>query len=92
MPKVETDRLEGLASAVGEPVELVLDKSVESYIDQEIREAEARITEIREKNGADTTSELEEKIEKGEIEEHPAWEELIEWQNLKKRVKKLKTL
>ena len=31
--------------------------------------------------------ELKNKIEAGKIDEHPAWEQLIYWENLNKRVK-----
>ncbi|MDY6789287.1 MAG: hypothetical protein SVV03_04980 [Candidatus Nanohaloarchaea archaeon] len=92
MPKLKTKSLENVASTVGESEERVLEKSLESYIGREIREAELRIREIKRKYGVGKPSGLKEKIENEEIEGHPAWEELIEWENLEKRVEELESL
>jgi hypothetical protein len=84
------DVVKDVAAVMGESEEEVVEKGVRSYVDAEIREARIRIDEIREKYGVEGVDELEEMIERGAVQEHPAWEELIEWRNLKKRIKALK--
>ncbi len=40
------------------------------------------IADLQDRYGARTSAELAAQIECGEVYDHPAWEELIEWQNL----------
>lgn len=84
--------VEDVASATGESEELILHKGLGSYLDRELREAGVRINELKKRYGVEDPSELEEKIEGGSVDEHPAWEELIEWENLEKRISRLKEL
>lgn len=81
--------VEGVAEAVGESKETVMKKGVESYIDREIRQASKRLNKLKEKYGVEDGEKLEEMIEEGKIEEHLAWEDLIEWENLEKRIQNL---
>ena len=86
MSEVDVERV---AQVTGEDQEDVLRKGLESYIARELREASARINEIKNKHEVETVEEFENKLEEGDIEEHPAWEELIEWKNLKERKNRL---
>jgi hypothetical protein len=43
--------------------------------------------EILSKHGVNSVEELREKIEEGEILEHPAWEDLIEVKNIEAEIK-----
>lgn len=78
-----------VAEITGESEETIFRKGLESYISRELREAETRVKEIKDKHEVERPEELEELIESGKVEEHPAWEELVEWQNLKKRIENL---
>lgn len=84
--------VEDVARVTGESEESILHKGLGSYLDREIREANIRINELKQKYGADDPSEVEKKIEEGTVEEHPTWEELIEWENLRERINRLKSL
>lgn len=85
-------RVEDVASVTGESEESILHKGLGSYLDREIREASVRINELKKRYDVENPSELGKKIEGGSIDEHPTWEELIEWENLEERVSRLKEL
>lgn len=84
--------LEEVVEATGESEAAILRKGVESYVERELREARIRIDERAGKYGAETPAELETLIERGDVDEHPAWEELIEWENLATRIDRLERL
>lgn len=81
-----------VAKELGESEEYVVGKGISSFLDRELREVKIRIKELKEKYSVESSEELERKIEEGEVEGHPAWEERIEWRNLEKRKKKLENL
>ncbi len=57
-------------------------RSVAAFLDRERRATQMDIADLQDRYGACTSAELAAKIERGEVYSHPAWEELIEWQNL----------
>lgn len=84
--------LEEVVEATGESEAEILRKGVESYVARELREARIRIEELQERYGVETASDLESLIEAGDADEHPGWEELIEWKNLRTRIERLERL
>jgi len=62
--------------------------SIASFLDRELKEAYSEIEELRVKYGVKNMEDLERKIERGE-EGHPAWEELIEWENIENKIKEV---
>lgn len=84
--------LEEVVEATGESEAEILRKGVESYVERELREARIRIGELRETYAVESPAELETCIERGEIDEHPGWEDLIEWENLATRIDRLEHL
>lgn len=50
------------------------------------------IDSLREKYGAQGYMELEEKIKAGSISEHPAWEDVILWEELARHTERLRNL
>ncbi len=70
--------------------EEVLEESISSFLDRSLCNASVEIEKLKNKYDVESSEELEEKIEKVEVEAHPAWEELIEWENLKKQIVKFK--
>jgi len=78
-----------IAEAVGESEDSIIRSGVDSYLSRELKQSHLRVNELKEKFGVDNSEELEQKIEEGVIEEHPAWEALIEWKNLEKRIQSL---
>lgn len=81
--------VEAVARVTGESEEEVMRRGLESYVSGEIRQCRARIKELKEEYEVDSLDELEEKVESGSVDEHPAWEAVIEWRNLKDRVERL---
>ncbi|MBI1935628.1 hypothetical protein HYS31_04250 [Candidatus Woesearchaeota archaeon] len=65
----------------------ILDESIEVFLDKELRNASAEILNIKSQFKVSNPKELKNKIEAGKIDEHPAWEQLIYWENLNKRIK-----
>ena len=69
------------------PEKKILDESLNVFLDAELRNASAEILKIRKQFNVSNPKELKNKIERGKIEEHPAWEQLIFLENLNKRIK-----
>lgn len=86
------DSLDAVVEATGGSEAEILRKGVESYVQQEIREARVRIEELRDTYGVEEPDDLESRIERGDVDMHPAWEELIEWRNLRDRKTRLDRL
>jgi hypothetical protein len=67
----------------------LLQRSIAAFLEHERRMAQMDIADLQDRYGARTAAELAVKIERGEVYSHPAWEELIEWQNLEAYVERL---
>jgi len=50
-----------------------------AFIQNEIRQAELEIANVRERYGVFSVEELYEAIKNGRVVEHPAWEDYIIW-------------
>ncbi|MBI5701145.1 hypothetical protein HZC34_04770 [Candidatus Saganbacteria bacterium] len=70
--------------------EELLNRSLLAYLEHELRLAEEDIADLRDKYQVASRKELEEKIKTKEIASHPAWEDLIAWENTDKYIEKLK--
>ncbi len=84
---MEKSLLSRLSKELEIPEKKILDESLNVFLDAELRNASAEILKIRKQFNVSNPKELKNKIEKGKIEEHPAWEQLIFWENLNKRIK-----
>ena len=58
----------------------------------QLRTRSAEVNEIKTKYNVKTAAELEKKVEKGTVEEHPAWEDLIVLENLEEEIKKIQPI
>lgn len=67
-------------------------RSLIAYLEHELRLAEEDIADIRDKYLVSTSIELEKKVKNKKISSHPAWEDLIAWENLEDHIAKLKHL
>jgi hypothetical protein len=63
------------------PTEL-LQRSLIAFLERERRAVQQDVADLQDRYDARTLSELRTKIESKKIYSHPAWEDLIEWQNL----------
>ena len=64
-------------------------RSVAAFLERERRATQMDVADLQDRYGARTSAELAAKIERGEVYSHPAWEELIEWQNLEAYLERL---
>lgn len=72
------------------PPEELINRGVLAYLERELRLAESDIADLREKDLVTDRSDVERKITNKEIPSHPAWEDLIVWENAEDYIKKLK--
>ena len=84
---MERSLLSKLSKELELPEREILDESIHVFLEKELRDASAEILKIKAQFNASSIKELKSKIESGEITERPAWEQLIYWENLEKRVK-----
>ena len=67
-------------------------ESLLAYLAREEHLAEMDIRDLRDRYRVASAEELSARIRAGEIHSHPAWEELIEWENLNAHLQRLKNL
>jgi len=67
-------------------------QSLDAYVAREKRLAQLDIADFQDRYGVTSIAELKQKIENGAIYSHPAWEDLIEWENLSAHVQRLDSL
>ena len=86
----ETDELiERVSKTLGLPPEKLLSGSLKEYLKSRLRSTRAEIHEIETKYNIKKPETLEEKIKQGTTPEHPAWEDLILYENLQKQAEKI---
>ena len=74
------------------PPETLLRESLLAYVEQQERLTEMDIADLRDRYHVSTPEELKARIEAGSIYSHPAWEDLIEWEQLQAYLKQLAEL
>ena len=84
---MEKNTLARLSKSLEVPEKRILNESVNLYIDSELRNTSAEILKIKQQFKVTSPEELRARISSGKIAEHPAWEHLIYWENLNKRIK-----
>ena len=82
--------LERLSKVLGVPPKELVKKGLEGLLEAQLRICFAEIHEIKTRHEVKSAIELEKKIQKGGIAEHPAWEDLIVLENLEERAKKIR--
>lgn len=73
--------LKTVAERVSRPEVEVLEQSLRAYLVREIGLIEAELAHYRERYCVVTVDDLRRRIAQGQVAAHPAWEDLIEWQN-----------
>jgi hypothetical protein len=89
MPE-NTAILERVSKVLGVPQKELVRKGLEGLLKSQLRTCSAEINEIKTKYNVATATELEKRLEKGTVEEHPAWEDLIVLENLEERIKNIR--
>lgn len=67
-------------------------QSLDAYIQREKRLAQLDVADVQDRYRVSSAAELRRKIENGVIYSHPAWEDLIEWENLQAHIQRLDSL
>lgn len=88
---MEKSLLSMLSKDLELPEKKILDESLQVFLDKELRDASAEVLKIKTRFKVSTPKELKKRIESGKVDEHPAWEQLIYWENLDKRIKVVDT-
>jgi len=81
-----------VARRLGIPPEKLEHEAVEIWLRRKLALVEAEIAEILAKHNVRSIEELEERIRRGKVAEHPGWEDLIMLERLLEEKKKLSEL
>lgn len=82
--------VERVSKVLGVPPKELVRKSLEGLLKSQLRTCFAEINEIKMRYEVKSKGELEKRIQKGVIAEHPAWEDLIVLENLEERVRDIR--
>jgi len=77
---------------LGIPGEVIFREGVKKFLLSKVEENNSLIKSLKEKYGASGYLELEEKIRRGGVPEHPAWEDVILWEELSTHTEALQGL
>ncbi len=82
--------LERVSKELNITLDELTQRSLLAYLEHELRLAEEDIADIRDKYFIASRPELEKKIKEKVVQSHPAWEDLILWENTEQLIGKLK--
>ncbi len=81
--------IEQLASVTNLDTESLIVAGIQSFLRDKKKDILLEKLKLLSRYGATTQESLEKKIEDGEVEEHPAWEDLILVENLEAKLKQI---
>ncbi len=84
--------LDNVSQKLNIPPDDIIQMGIKAFLQREIRLAELDIADVREKYLVTSKEELEERIRNKDIHSHPAWEDLIIWENAEKHILQLKAI
>ena len=67
-------------------------ESLRAYLLRQKRVLQIDIADLQDRYGVASATELAQRIERGDVYSHPAWEDLIEWENLLAHLEQLTQL
>lgn len=79
-----------LSHLMGLPETALIHRGLISFIEKEIRLAEADISDLMDRYDIASKEDLYEGIKSKKISSHPAWEDYIVWKNKEKYIKELR--
>ena len=87
----ETSELvDRVSKSLGVPPGELVTGGIKMYLRSRLRAAQAEIHDTETKYNVKSPRELEEKIKEGSVEEHPTWEDLIQYENLVEHADKIR--
>jgi hypothetical protein len=84
--------LEDVAQKLDITPDTLWQESLNAYIARELRLIDLDVADLRDRYGVASPEELKERIDSGDVYSHPAWEDMIEWENLEAYRKRLNQL
>ena len=84
--------IDNISETLNIPPDHLIHMGIKAFLEREIRLAELDIADIREKYLVTSREALEQKIRNKDIHSHPAWEDLITWENSEKHILQLKAI
>jgi len=85
-----SELIDGVSKSLGVPPDALVAGGVKEYLRARLRAAKADIHNIENRYRVRSPDELEEKIRKGSVDEHPACEDLIQYENLVEHAEKIR--
>ncbi|AEG14304.1 hypothetical protein Desku_0696 [Desulfofundulus kuznetsovii DSM 6115] len=79
-------------SLLGIPAEVILGEGLKKFLVSKVEENLGITCNLKKKYGVSGYLELEDQIKKGGIPEHPAWEDVILWEELSRHTEALQDL
>ena len=74
--------LEDVARKLNIAPDALWQESLSAYITRELRLIDLDIADLQDRYGVASPEELKARIDSGDVYSHPAWEDMIEWENL----------
>ncbi len=84
-----TELIEKIAVKEGVEKEKLVILGLTAYLNEKKKKCMEEKLEILRRYNVNSAKELEKKIMKGEVSEHPAWEDLITLENLEEMIKEI---
>ncbi|MBW2333338.1 MAG: hypothetical protein JRF08_07930 [Deltaproteobacteria bacterium] len=84
--------LNNISETLSIPPDQIITLGIKAFLEREIRLAELDIADLRDKYLVASQEELGNKIKNKDINSHPAWEDLIAWENSEKYITQLKEI
>ena len=77
-----SELIDRVSKSLGVPPDALVAGGVKEYLRARLRAAKAEIHDLEARYMVGSPDELEEKIRKGTVDGHPAWEDLIQYESL----------
>ena len=84
--------IEKISKELEIPEDQLIKYGLKAFLEKELILTKEDISILQERYRVKEIKELEEKIKKKEIPSHPAWEDIIQWENILKQKNKLDSL
>lgn len=84
--------INNVSESLNIPSDQIITLGIKAFLEREMHLAESDIADLRDKYLVVSKKELENKIKNKEIYSHPAWEDLIAWENSEKYIQRIKAI
>jgi len=85
-----SELVDRVSKSLGLPPDELVVGGVKEYLRARLRATQAEIHDMETKYRVNSPHELEEKMKEGSVDEHPTWEDLIQYENLVEHARKIR--